>query len=94
MPTRPFSSYSAKSNATVAWSQAARLALDSVDAREASKVADPQAAAIARFTGLNEDGVRTARHALIAVLFELDRASACSWYSAIMAVAEVHQERR
>jgi hypothetical protein len=51
--------------------EAARAALATVDARTVNTVPDPQSAALARLTGRSEDGVRTALHALIAVLLEL-----------------------
>lgn len=50
---------------------AARARLDAVDVTAATVEADPQAAAISRLTGQGEEIVRTALHALIAIILEL-----------------------
>jgi hypothetical protein len=51
--------------------EATRAALDTIDVHEAHRDADPQAKSIVRILGGTEDGVRTALHALIALLLEL-----------------------
>ena len=51
--------------------EAARAKLGSIDTRVAKSEADPQAAAISRLTGGNEELVRTGLHAMIAILVEL-----------------------